>query len=160
MAAETARKTMIAEIPENMLMMLKAMSAQTVTSVAADFAPKLDLLTSKIDENNKAMHSHMDDVVRKLKIVEEQLGDVEEEVIEKLFFQRNLDHIQCRCGMKSWTIVRAQTTMMMAFLTRTQTMIKPTFPSLTFSKLTILFGVGVDFRLFLFLFCVWRMAWG
>ena len=73
-----------------MLMMSKAMSAQTVTSVAADRAPKLDLLTSKIDENNKAMNSHMDDVDRKLKIVEEQLGDVEEEVIEKLIFREIL----------------------------------------------------------------------
>ena len=72
-------------------MMLKPMSAQTVTLVAADLAPKLDLLTAKIDENNKAMN----DVDRKIETAEERHGAVEEEVTEKLMmFQRDLMRIK------------------------------------------------------------------
>ena len=59
---------------EYLLMMLKPTSAQTVTLVAADLAPKLDLLTAKIDENNLAM----DGVDRKIKTVEEHLEMVKE----------------------------------------------------------------------------------
>ena len=55
-------------------MMLKPMSAQTVALVAADLAPKLDLLTAKIDENNMSM----DDLDKKIQTVEEDLDEVKE----------------------------------------------------------------------------------
>ena len=71
--------------------MLKAMSAQTVTSMAADLAPKFDLMTARIVENNKAIN----DVDKKIETPEKRLGAVEEDVTEKLIiFQKDLMRIK------------------------------------------------------------------
>ena len=62
------------EIPENVQVIMSAMNARTVSAIGAisiELAPKLDLMTAKIDENNKTMNSHKkdyEDVERNLKL--------------------------------------------------------------------------------------------
>ena len=67
-------KKMMDEILENVQVIMRAMNAQTVSAIGAistELAPKLDLMTAKIDENNKTMNSHKkdyEDVERNLKL--------------------------------------------------------------------------------------------
>jgi len=69
---------------EHLMMILEPIGAQTVALMAADLAPKLDLLTA--------------DVNRKIKTVEANLGDVEKEVTEKLIIlQRDLETMIMDC---------------------------------------------------------------
>ena len=54
-------KKMMDGIPENVQAVMMAMNANTVAAIAGistELTPKLDLMTAKIDENNKTLTSH------------------------------------------------------------------------------------------------------
>ena len=88
-------KKMMDEIPENVEAIMRAMNANTVSAIGAistELAPKLDLMTAKIDEHNKTMTSHKKDVERNMKKMEKKLMTRSPTSRSKLMMEQRRHH--------------------------------------------------------------------